>query len=842
MKLAKRCAFLAAALAITIFHIGCFDDFIGEPYDNQLPGVWLSSGPPEGSLDQYFVHLYWGGFDPDGDVTRYQFIITDNPREGLIVNDALFAAFENPQLGRYFFQDWEELEDRPANMPAKPSVWRGRVLIHKPDATHPRPYYCDEKGNEVRPDNFGVIHPIVAPVKKIWNGVIMYGRHIIPNDSSFVFSADFPQDSTSVSWIQEFRRTHTFFLRSVDDRNEVTPNENVAYRTFTARTLSPVVNIAIPTRTSPGNPALVPPITTFKWSALDYIDSQNRTQDPDSVRWTLLPFVSNDFDATVQAISKLPDSKWLSVSPRWPTGWIPYSAPNDSGRTAISPTLDIGGNYVFAVQAKDEAGAITPVFDESHNVRRLLASRRSTGPSLKVFNQFIGNVSGSSISTPIVIFDLPEGIPIQFDWEASAKHYGGLVSGYRYGWDIVDLNNDDNWEVDYTPFIASKAYSPPRTFYFGTHTFHVEAIDNSGFKSRVGVRINIVPFTMERDLLFVDDFQNSVDGIILTKGAMPSDSEHDAFWLDLLSDVQDFDPGLDVIEVDRGSKLPITKLAQYKSIIWDVYGIHSFSATNSPTLFHRLTQFISPNASTGAGKVEPNLLSLYMAAGGHVLLIGSQPLSMSLNKSYFVEGARFPLIVLYESAGDQDGTYGSGRIGENSYLYRDYCLEVLDVAFSNASYRRDFCRVLKRFPPVDGMRTVLRSDTRDYGGYSFPSSIEFNSIVTRPGFYYEINGYGSEVYNPRYFGSCDTALIKYPRNPRSCLQPIFEQRTASPTSIINNAMVGYWTSTFAEIQPKQGIPARSAVWGFEPYYFQQGPIKQSLDVILFGEWQLDIVK
>jgi hypothetical protein len=838
MKLVKICAVIGAALLLAFGFAGCFDEFIGEPYENQLPGVWLSSGPPEGSLNEYFVHLYWGGFDPDGDIARYQYIITDNPREGLIVSDALFDAFSNPHLGKYFFQEWEEIDNRPANMPARPPIWQGRVLLHKADAGHSKPYYCDETGAAVRPDKFGVARPIIAPVKKIWNGITMYGMHIIPNDSSFVFSADFPQDTTSSAWIQEFRRTHTFFLRALDSNNGVTPNSKIAYRTFTARTLSPIINIQIPTRTSPGNPALVPPITTFKWSGLDFIDTQNRTQDPDSVRWTLHPFVPDGFEATVAAILKLPDHKWLSVSSKRRTGWIPYNAPEDSGRFAISPTLEIGGNYAFAVQAKDEAGAVTPVFDENHNVRRILASRRSTGPSLTVFNQYIGGVAGSSISTPIVIFDLPEGIPVRFCWNATAKHYGGLVSGYRYGWDIIDLNNDDDWEVDYTPFIGSEACSPERTFFFGTHTFHVETIDNSGFKSRVGVRINIVPFSMERDLLFVDDFANSTSGIFLTRGAMPNDLEHDAFWLDLLSDVQNFAPNLDVLEVDRGSKLPITKLAQYKSIIWNVYGHHSFSGDNTPTLLHRLTRFNSPTATADAGKVEPNLLALYMAAGGHVLLVGSQPLSMSINKSYFA-GASFPIILRYESAGDQDGSYGNGPIGENSFAYRDYCLEVLDVAFSNASYRREFCRVLKRFAPVDGMRTVLRVDTRDYNGYAFPETMEMNSVVTQPGFYYERDGYGTELYNPLYFTNCDTAIIRYPRHPRACIQPIFRQRTASPSSIVNNVMVAYWTSTFAGIQPKQGIPARSAVWGFEPYFFNKAKVKQALDVVLFGEWQLD---
>lgn len=829
---------LLIVAVLGVLHFGCFDEFVGEQYGNETPGVWLSSGPPEGSLNNYFIHMYWGGWDPDGEIKSYQFAITDNPPEGLLINDNLYEAFEDPSVGDFVYLGWEEIENRPSEYPARTSIWQGRVAVHKPDPANGRmePYLCRANGEAFGPGQ--TIRPEFMPAKKVWNGITMYGRVISPNDSSFIFSADFPADTTSDEWIAEFRRTHTFFVRAVDEDGGVTPSKQVAYRSFTARTLSPTADIRVPSLTSPGNPALVPPITTFKWVAKDYIDNLLKTQDPDSVRWILMPFLPEGFDATVAHIQTVDRSEWTSVSRKWPTGWIPYNAPDDSGKFAISPTMEIGGNYVFAVQAKDEAGAVTPVFDEAHNVRRILASQRSTGPSLTVSNRFIGNVAGSSISTPIVIFDLPEGIPLEFCWRASAQHYGGIVSGYRYGWDIVDLNNDDDWETDYTPFIGSEACSPERTFYFGTHSFHVEVIDNSGFKSRVGIRINIVPFSMDKDLLFVDDFQNSEDGITQTKGALPNDEEHDAFWSYMLENVQGFEPSQDILNVDRGSNLPITILAKYKSIIWDVYGYHSFPAADTPTLLYRLIKFNAPREGSTGGKVEPNLLSLYLAAGGHVLIIGSQPMSMSINRSYFSGGALFPLIVLYESTGDQDGSYREGPIGETSFTYNEACIDVLDISYSSKAYRREFCAVNKRFAATDGMRFVKQADTRDYNGYTFPDDIGFNPAVSHSGFYYETNGYATEVYNPIYFASCDTALVTYRNHPRDCFEPIFRQQTASASSIVNNGIVAFWTSSFANVVPKQGITARSAIWGFEPYYFERDKMKQALEVILFGEWQL----
>jgi hypothetical protein len=570
---------------------------------------------------------------------------------------------------------------------------------------------------------------------------------------------------------------------------------------------------------------MVPPITTFRWGARDYIDDLLRYQDPESTRYILVPFVNNNFDETIDSISVYADSMW---SP-----WMFYDSNNDTTRSAVSPTLEIGGNYVFAVQAKDEAGAITPIFDEQHNVRRLLASKRTTGPALTVNNKFIGNVAGASISTPIVIFDMPEGIPLIFTWTATAAHYGGLVSGYRYGWDIVNLNEDDEWEVDFTPFIGSGAASPERTFYFGTHTLYVEVVDNSGFKSRVGIRINVIPFTMERDLLMVDDFPDGA-GIHATKGALPSDAEHDLFWLNQLAAVAKFDPTTDFLNVDRGSQIPIITMAKYKSIIWDVYGWHSFSAVNTPTLLYQLISFRRPDSGGGGGggKVIPNLLALYLEAGGHLLLCGFQPMSMSVNRAYFSGGIQWPFITLYEAGGTQTGNYNrDGEIGRVSFAYRDYCVDAIDIA-ATSSIRTEFCVVTRRSEYGDGLRSIIPVDTLD-----LPEAA-LNSTVTLGGYFFETRGMNSEIYNPDYPSMAGCRAITYINEPRECIEFMFKQKTGNPLSVVNEAPVGIWTKTFARVMPPVGMPARSVLWGFEPYFLEEIPINEALQLILFEEWKL----
>ncbi|MFH1754338.1 MAG: hypothetical protein ABIA59_01430, partial [Candidatus Latescibacterota bacterium] len=68
---------LLLPLLFVAFGFGCSED-LGVPKDNQSPTVWLSSAPPEGSTSKYTIQLFWGGWDPDGEVRYYEYAVTDN--------------------------------------------------------------------------------------------------------------------------------------------------------------------------------------------------------------------------------------------------------------------------------------------------------------------------------------------------------------------------------------------------------------------------------------------------------------------------------------------------------------------------------------------------------------------------------------------------------------------------------------------------------------------------------------------------------------------------------------------------------------------------------------------
>lgn len=753
---------LMAALFVIQF-AGCSDSTEGEAFENRPPQVWLASGPPEGTTDKYTIQFYWGGWDPDGEIDYYEYVVTNNE------NGEPFDP-----------ADTTDVEGQPRK----------------------------------------------------W-------RKVFGNDSLFYFTADQLVDTLTTDMVSVFTRSHTFFIRAVD-RDGMASTEP-AYRSFTARTLSPEVRIKVPIKNGL-NAANVPPITTFSWEAFDYVDDKLTSQAPDSVQWILLPKLDEGYEATIDHIRENQDLEWAD--------WRWYKAPGDSGKFWTTPPMDLG-DYIFAIRAKDEAGAVTPVLDEDFNVRRVKVAARSTGPILTTCNQYMGCIVTSAIEPPAIL-DIPAGVPLSFNFNASAKHYGGVVSGYRYGWDMTDLNDPDQWDVDWTPFTneSNSFRTPERTFYFGTHTFTVEVVDNSGFISRVQVKVNIVQFTMDKNLIVIDDdweksFQAGWFNFI-GKGVMPNDDEHDAFWLDMLDDLAGFQPAADMLDIHNEfvSTIPLTKLASYKSMIWSVRG-HVDAIQDQPML-HELIEFQleNPGVGSGGGKKQPNILALFMAAGGHVFLAGQHPASQVINRQ-LAGGVRYPLIYKYELTGIQNRTPNEAAIedppGDQAFPYKELCIDVVDFALMTLPKRRtndQYCSIIgERNIGSDALRTTTMRE-------AIPLDPNFPRLSLRPetagpgkAHHESVQGLNCEVYNPQYFlDLCEWT----PRNTRDCFEPIYGLHCLDPNEATYGQPVGFWTSVFGDkvADAPDAVAARSAVFGFSPVLFNPDEVKPAVEYIIYEEWQL----
>ena len=729
---------------------GCTSDEVtGTHYANRPPEVWLAIGPPEGSVTDYRVHVYWGGWDPDGEISHFEWALTSNET--------------------------------------------------------------------------GVFDPADTTGADKWH-------RTFAGDSIFKVSADALADSSQLvgrGATPEFRRAHTFFVRAVDDQGR--SSTRPVYRSFTARTISPEVFVSTPQRTGL-NPAFMPPLITFRWSARDD-DADNF--EPDSVRSIIVPVVAhnNDWGTALDYIRENADA------PEW-TRWVDYHAEGDSGRFwTTDPPLDFG-QYLFAAQAKDEAGAVTPVFDLERNVRRVLVTDDIQGPTTEVRFKFMTPVVRIGTGGDPVIIDVPAGLPVGFSWSADPSSYGGTLHGYRYGWDILDLNDDEQWEITLTPFIGSRANSPSRVFFFGTHTFFLEVADNNGQITRVIVVVNIVPFTMGRSLLVVDDWEEFSLDFRVTNGLSPSDEQHDDFWLQMVDEVAGFSQG-DLYQMEGPrEELPINVLAQYDAVIWNAIGSAN-SVTGS-----RLTRYIGfvhpdPRLIPDDGSAVPNILNMFMEAGGKVLICGQNVMATTINRDYFA-APKFPLIYKSEVTGNQSGS--GSTIGAEGFAYQDCCLNVVDVAYtpSPATVRRapaacPVDRVRERNQRTDGLRECIPMDS----SYAFPT-LELRPEVAGLGRWYHESrlGLNTDIYNPPYFGDmCNHLAETIP--PRSCFQPMYGHGCLNTSSAIYGAPIGFWTSQYANRIPRgSGVPARSAVWGFQPVYFNPSQVKEALNVILFDEWQL----
>jgi hypothetical protein len=751
-------------LSAVVAMAACSDSTNDTAYGNQAPQVWLSAAPPEGSVSKYLVKLYWGGWDPDGEISHYEYYITDN-------KSGVFDPADLPEDGWY---------------------------------------------------------------------------NVVANDSSFTFSADSLVNPNTGDLASAFVRSHTFFIRAIDDEGL---RSDYAYRSFTAFTLSPEVQIDVPRRTNGGS-ASVPAIATFRWHATDYVDNLNTRQDPESVQYVLkstAPF-GGDFNKTL-AYLRTPASL-----PDW-SDWVYYRAPQDSGKFWTTPVQDYG-TYMLAVRAKDEAGAITPVLDEAHNARRIQITSRNTGPFFTLSNIYMGAVSTTVCTTPATILDIPAGVALDFRLAASADSYGGIVSGYRYGWDISDLEDPDQWEVDFTPFTTtddegrSTAGTPSRAFFYGTHVFTCEVVDNSGYCSRIEVKVNIVQFTLERNILVVDDFAPDNDpqqagwNNAAGRGVLPSDAEHDAFWVDMMSNVQGFDPTLDMIATVQGNTVPLTKLANYKSIVWSVFGdVATRDANRLPELYRYIVHRSSSGTVTSSGKVTPNLMALAMAAGAHILIAGTQPVQNVIPRGS--ASYRYPLIFEYELEDPQNVAPDPSETGSGvtDFSYRELCLETLDFAYTTTQRLRNrpdnYCRVLTSLRSPfgsqrdDTMRGAIPLDP------NFPELTGLRPECSAPGKYYDpvSRGLDVEVYNAQYFASFCGFV---PNSPRNCFQPIYGVGCLDTSEPTYRQPVAFFTSAYADrvADVPGAIGARSAVFGFAPVYFKPLEVKPAIEYIMFNEWKL----
>jgi hypothetical protein len=589
--------------------------------------------------------------------------------------------------------------------------------------------------------------------------------------------------------------------------------------------------VIIDTPAPPSNPSATVSlgrVIVFEWhGGLDV--------EPQFVRWLCTQVVDTmgNYNPTFDIVGDLnlhPDryeSGWSS--------WVPYANPD--GRTATvgkDEPLALRRSHIFAVQAKNRSGKVTTVFTRGMNIRQFIVSA-TAAPRLIITEPFLGSKVFLGMDPRPTTVSFPTGLEMNFSWKADASSYGGRIVGYRYGWDVSDINDDHDWAVEF-PLQITHARSI--AYQSGVHTLFVEAIDNSGAITLGMIELSLVPFTMERNLLWVDDFRSTSD-FAQVDYAFPREDEHDAFWLGLCAKATGFDPSRDVYDVSYsygGMPPGLSLITRYKNIIWTYNSDRLSGAWDDVILF-------TPESMVSWGpKLMNNYLSVFLAKGGHLITEGMSEKAAGLAAILpVVQAARgFPLNVKCELLGNSDGCEGDTS-SVNSCAYKDCCITMLDKI--DGTFRTDSDMPMRRIRNYDCMYpgAVKSADMWHTRVPGMPEQLNLWSEILKAGRWYAPNEPGShpggftpvEIYDPAYWMGRNGVASQ------GCFHPMYRMKSKNTMSVLNNQAVALWVTKYADVVPDVSagiaVAAPSAHFGFELWFFDRSQVSRIVDVI-FGEW------
>jgi len=631
---------------------GCNDSEFGvrKRRPNLPPQTVLSSGPPDSTYDtDYRVHLYWSGGDADGVIDHWDFILVDHPAQ----SDSIRT--HDPGAANRVVVTVPTVDD----MGWTPTAANDTILVTRADQLH---------DNQPPP----------------------------PGSSG----SDIDQHNRELR-ARAFERWHTFFVRAVD--NEGVPDPTPDYRSFNSRTLAPVVSLQSPVKI--GLEFRAPPTAIFNWDGVDPV-SESIVQSPVAARWLIVPSArdaESHYRGLPEALYAAPDNLW--------SAWRPWDASDGSGRSAIvrnlQPVGDPGrGFYLFAVQAMDDAGAVSPVFDwttPGKNNATTIFVTGDVGPILNVREPFLGQFSFTGGSRPVQL-DVAAGELIRWCWSADASSYGGRILAYRFAWDVVDPGDDASWDQGWS---ESSTCAAPRIFNSGYHTFFLETRDNAESITRAQIQLAVRQVTRTRELLLVDD------SIHPLRDEDPNELREDTRWLAVVDSLRAhrdfaFDALRDIYDVRAHGRLapPLGLLFDYKAVVWLVVASSNGSALGSVAAL--VDPFMEGQNSTRGF----NYVNLYLDNGGKMWVCGQQP---TFTLAPLVGRPAGPVVPVNITNWNLELHAEEDSVGVGSLLYR-LGVEAMDQASGGFAGDPRFDRL------QHGVTGLRRAQPQDFDASTFKSS------------------------------------------------------------------------------------------------------------------------
>jgi hypothetical protein len=643
----------------------------------------------------------------------------------------------------------------------------------------------------------------------------------------------FDEDS-SAQWVGVDPRSRTFYVR-IAASGESAPSK-VAELSFTPRSLAPEVHFFVSAPAASDSCIQSTRRVVVKWEASDP-DSKGLV--PEAVRYVLLPRggPTSPCLTKVEYEAENPIASLSTEDPRW-SDWIPYDKHGDFH--GAPGGVDLGEfpmdtPYLVAVQARDKDGATSRDFTWSRSAVHFRTSDTQL-PVLRIvdknsyaFEEYTSIGKSTSI-------DVVSGQTLQFFWTASADHYYGVISAYRYGWDVLDPadSRDPGWIVPWGDALGNRQ-SQSVSFSSGTHTLIVQASDNSGAVSQGQLEIVVhqIP-TARRPLLLVDDWRSIGD-----EGAS-HEVAYDAKWESVLRTLlPGFDSIGDVIDVqDAASDLTLDRVLQYDAVLW-------FTAASTQSYMHRFSQ---PRLTSEGW----NWLEVYQGFGGNLLIAG--PLAMKgLIPDDLYHSYPIPL------DDPASGVLGLGtfvnseglvqNVGTTTWAYRGFCLEAIDLVrppfasvYGEAAYKP------LRFPICDAIHSAtvdasFLATAPGAGGLLrdlIPTQARLDLRPLAKLRFEEF--YNTNVTSRRLSltdRDCYTAMFRA-RTRRGAGMIADPERDCSPESPTQSPLegvtIGIMSGSYSSTKPQVG--SHDFLWGFNPMEFEEDGLARALYWVFAHDWGL----
>jgi hypothetical protein len=280
------------------------------------------------------------------------------------------------------------------------------------------------------------------------------------------FPGDDPADPRSY-------RTHSVFIRAVDDQGAVDPSP--AYLTFNSTTVVPTVRVVFPrlhdiARNVPATVNLawegsdpdfeggIPTQVRYLWRSAQY--DTNSAGEPKYIRTKF------EYNLHRAEVLDFDDPAW---SP-----WRSFGLTEDERYVTFSHLPD-REYFLFAVQVRDTAGAVSLGMGYQREVANVRVVKNSFFPDVTLTEPNLGTADFAEEYS-----EIESNQPVNFSWTASAADYNGVIVSYRHGWDLLDPDDphDLGWSVP--PGLSSQNYFAAETaFYEGFHTFYLRVEDDA---------------------------------------------------------------------------------------------------------------------------------------------------------------------------------------------------------------------------------------------------------------------------------------------------------------------------------------------------------------------------